>query len=224
MIATVGGSRQLIIWTQQWITALHPATGKVYWRQRLNTSGDFAVPTPVQQGDKLFVGGLMLKLDPKGGKPSILWPNTQAVTARLLSNTSTPVLEGDYLYTAKSSGEFVCLEAGTGREVWKTDKVTGLRRGASVQITPDGATTDGITKGGATKKGGSAFLYNDRGELIRARLVPSGYQELSRTALIEPTFLLFGAKYAWAPPSFANEHLFVRNDRELLCVSLAAKR
>ncbi|HEV8002537.1 MAG TPA: PQQ-binding-like beta-propeller repeat protein [Planctomycetaceae bacterium] len=209
MIATVGDSRQLIIWTQQWITALHPATGKVYWRQRLNTSGDFAVPTPVQQGDKLFVGGLMLKLDQEGGKPAILWPSAEAVTAKLLSNTSTPVLDGDYVYTAKSSGEFVCLEAATGKEVWKTDKVTGLRRGASAQITPNGD---------------SAFVYNDRGELIRARLVASGYQELSRTALIEPTFPFFGAKYAWAPPAFANEHLFVRNDRELLCVSLAATR
>ena len=113
------------------------------------------------------------------------------------------------MYTAKSSGEFACLEVATGKEVWKTDKVTGLRRGASAQITPNGD---------------SAFLYNDRGELIRARLVPSGYQELSRTALIEPTFPLFGGKHAWAPPSFANEHLFVRNDRELLCVSLAANR
>jgi len=209
IIASVGDSRQLIVWTQQWITALHPATGKVVWRQRLNTSGDFAVPTPVQQGDKLLVGGLMLKLDPKGGAPSVLWPTSEPVTARLFSNTSTPVLDGDYVYTAKSTGEFMCLEAATGKEVWKTDKVTALRKGASAQITPNGD---------------SVFVYNDRGELIRVRLSPNGYQELSRTSLIEPTFLWFGAKYAWAPPSFANGHVFVRNDRELLCISLAANR
>jgi outer membrane protein assembly factor BamB len=155
------------------------------------------------------VGGLMLKLNPKGGPPSVLWPTSESVTAKLLSNTSTPVLDGDYVYAAKSSGEFVCLEAATGKEVWTTVKVTGLRRGASAQITPNGD---------------SAFLYNDRGELIRARLSPSGFQELSRTALIEPTSPFFGGKYAWAPPSFANGHLFVRNDRELLCISLAAKR
>jgi outer membrane protein assembly factor BamB len=209
VIVMVGGSRQLIVWTQQWITAFAPTTGKVFWRQRLNTSGDFAVPTPVQKGDNLLVAGLMLKLNPKGGPPSVLWPTSEPVTAKLLSNTSTPVLDGDYVYAAKSSGEFVCLEAATGKEVWRTDKVTGLRRGASAQITPNGD---------------SAFLYNDRGELIRARLSPNGYQELSRTALIEPTSPFFGGKYAWAPPSFANGHLFVRNDRELLCISLAANR
>jgi hypothetical protein len=89
-----------------------------------------------------------------------------------------------------------------------------LRLQAARKSTPNGITTNG----------GSAFLYYDQSELIRAQLVPSGYQELSRAALIAPTFPFFGAKYAWAPPSFANEHVFVRNDRELLCVSLVAKR
>jgi hypothetical protein len=32
-----------------------------------------------------------------------------------------------------------------------------------------------------------------------------------------------GKEKAWAAPAFANRHVFVRNHRELICVSLAAK-
>jgi hypothetical protein len=68
----------------------------------------------------------------------------------------------------------------------------------------------------------SAFLFNDRGELIQARLAPSGYEELSRTKLIEPTWLFGGRKVAWAAPAFAHQSVYARNDLELICVSLAA--
>ena len=73
-----------------------------------------------------------------------------------------------------------------------------------------------------TTHGGEAFLFNDRGELMQARLVPSGYQEISRTKLIEPTWPFAGRRVAWAAPAFAHRNVYARNDRELLCVSLAA--
>ena len=73
-----------------------------------------------------------------------------------------------------------------------------------------------------TTNGDAAFLYTDEGMLIRARLTPAGYEELSRTKLIEPVYPFGGHKLAWAPPAYANRHVFVRNEREILCASLAA--
>jgi outer membrane protein assembly factor BamB len=136
-----------------------------------------------------------------------LWPEGQGVSRRILSDTSTGMLLGDYVYSAKTGGEFVCLKAATGEEIWKTSAVTDLINGASIHVTGNG---------------NSAFLFNNRGELIQARLAPSGYEEISRTKLIEPTSLFGSRKVAWAAPAFAHQNVYARNDQELICVSLAA--
>ncbi|MBI5397439.1 MAG: PQQ-binding-like beta-propeller repeat protein [Verrucomicrobia bacterium] len=208
VIITAGGVRQLVVWTEAAVTSLDPATGRTWWSQRLLASADYVVATPVFHQGLLLISGLMLKLDP--GKPamSVLWPQTRAVSRRVLSNTSTPLFRGDHLYSARSSGELVCIEARTGKQVWTTDKATGLTKGASIHLTPNGD---------------SVLLFTDRGDLIRARLTPQGYKELSRVHLIEPTFLFGGHKAVWAPPAYANQHVFARNDKELVCASLAAE-
>jgi hypothetical protein len=102
----------------------------------------------------------------------------------------------------------VCLEAGTGRQVWQADSVTFPENGSSIHLTVNGD---------------SALLFTDQGTLIRARLSEKGYQELSRTHLLDPTHDFNGHKRAWAPPAYANRHVFARNDRELLCADLTAK-
>jgi hypothetical protein len=87
--------------------------------------------------------------------------------------------------------------------VWETDKVTGLRSGASIHLTPNG---DGV------------FLFTDKGDVIRAQLTAEGYKEVSRTTLLKPV----ATAKAWAAPAYANRQVFVRNDEELICASLAA--
>jgi outer membrane protein assembly factor BamB len=208
IIIQAGGVRQLIVWTLETVTALDPAAGKTLWRQRFNRSSDFPVSTPVLQGNLLLISGLMLKLDPDKSAAAPLWKPSRALPDRILSNTSTALFQGDYFYSAKSSGELVCVRSSTGKQVWQTDKVTALGRGASIHLTPNGQ---------------SVLLFTDRGDLIRAHLAPDGYKEITRTHLLEPTFPLFGRNFAWAPPAFANQQIFARNDKELICASLAVK-
>ena len=68
------------------------------------------------------------------------------------------------------------------------------------------------------------FLFNDRGELILAKLAPAGYTEIGRTKVIEPTSPPGGRRelgaVVWAHAAFANRHMVARNDREVLRVSL----
>lgn len=206
IVVHAGGKRQLIIWTPQAVTALDPATGNTYWRERLNTTQDATVSTPVYHDGNLLIGGLMLKLD--SGKPgaTVLWPKSRATARRILSDTSTALFRDDCIYSARSAGEFVCLEASTGKQVWETDKVTDLKSGASVHL---------------TAIGDSALLYNDRGDLIRAQLTPKGYQEISRARVLEPAVTYSGRKTAWAAPAFANRNIYARTNKELVCASLA---
>jgi hypothetical protein len=67
-------------------------------------------------------------------------------------------------------------------------------------------------------------MFNERGELIVARLTPAGFQEISRAKLIEPTLeqARLRGGVAWSHPAFAYRHVFIRNDEELVCASLAA--
>ena len=205
---TAGGKRQLIVWSNEAISSLDPATGGIYWRERLATSSDYVISTPVFYDNLLLIGGLMLQLDPAKPAASVLWPKTKAVSRRILSNTSTALLQDDCVFSAKSNGQFVCLEAKTGTQLWETDKVTDVKGGASIH---------------PTQNGRSVFLYTERGELILAKLSSQGYREVSRTRLLEPTYPFGGRNVAWSPPAYANRCVFARNDKELICVSLAAR-
>ncbi len=209
LIITAGGRRQLIVWTDESVASLNPTTGEVFWREAMITSNNDAIPTPVVQSNRLLIGGLMLELNDSQPTAKVIWPESRAAAKRILSNTSTALLQGDHVYSAKSSGEFVCLEAATGKQVWGTTNVTELKPGASIHLTPNGD---------------SVFLFTDQGNLILARLTPQGYQEISRVHLLEPTSILFAGKFAWVPPVFANRCIFARNDEELVCASLAARR
>src|SRR2546427_1600542 len=204
IVINAGGVRQLIVWTQQSVSSLNPANGKLYWREATSTGGSpgtAGVSTPVFQNGYLLVSGWMFQLekDRPGGKT--LWPEGKGVSRRILSDTSTGLLLGDYVYSAKAGGDFLCLKAATGEEIWKTSAVTDLINGASIH---------------ETMHGDSAFLFNDRGELIQARLAPGGYEEISRTKLIEPTSPFGSRKVAWAAPAFAHHNVYARNDQELI--------
>ena len=104
------------------MTSLDPATGKTYWRQRLTTNGEYAVSTPVFYKDRLLIGGLMFQLDPDKPAAKVLWPASATPARRILSHTSTALFQGDHVFSAKSSGELVCLEANTGEQVWEVEQ------------------------------------------------------------------------------------------------------
>lgn len=64
------------------------------------------------------------------------------------------------------------------------------------------------------------FLFNEKGELIIARITPNGYDEVDRAKLIEPTNNAFGRQVVWCAPAYAGKRLYVRNDAECICVDL----
>ena len=208
IVISAGGKRQLIVWTPKSVAALDPMTGRVWWREKLDTPEQYVVATPMYHDGLLLVSGLMLRLDPNQPSPKVLWPNTDAPLARILSHTCIPMIQGEHVFGGKLSGRLVCLEARTGRQIWETDKVTGLKNGATMHLTANGD---------------SVLLFTDQGNLIRARLSAAGYHELSRVQLVEPTFLFGDRKIVWSVPAFADRQVFARNDKELICASLAAK-
>jgi len=210
MIIKAGGRRQLVVWTMQSVSSLDPATGQLFWREGFSAGNSSAVATPVFSNNRLLVSGLMLKLDEHKPSVSVLWPESRAATRRILSGTSTPLLLGNHVYSLNPAGNLVCLEAEAGRQIWETDRVTRQKTGRSACMH-------------MTVNGSSVFIYNELGELILAHLSPRGYAEICRTTLVEPTYPFGGRKLTWAAPSFANRHVYARNDKELICADLGER-
>jgi len=74
------------------------------------------------------------------------------------------------------------------------------------------------------QQGDITWMFNEHGELIISKLSPDGFEEISRARLIEPTTGQLnrrGTGVTWTHPAFAGRHVFVRNDRELVCADLS---
>ncbi len=67
------------------------------------------------------------------------------------------------------------------------------------------------------------FLFNEKGDLIIARLTPKGYEEISRAHVIEPANRDTGRQVVWSHPAFANRRIYARNDQEIICLDLVQK-
>src|SRR4029450_3010968 len=222
VLITAAGTRQLSLWHPVALSSLDPATGRVYWEQPFKIDYGMTVPTAVQSGARLLVscfynGSLMLSLDVNRPAARVLWKgksDSEIQTDGLHSVICTPVIQGDYVYGLCSYGELRCLNANTGERVWQTQAVT-VEKARWAQ-------------GHIVRHGDRFFINNDRGDLIIARLSPTGYQEIGRTALIKPTSnpgnrRALGA-VNWSHPAYANRRIYARNDEEIVCASLAQVR
>jgi outer membrane protein assembly factor BamB len=228
MIYTAGGTRQLLIWHPESCNGLDPQTGKLYWTYDFPVGANMTIPTPRLVGDKLFLtcfysGCRLLQLT-GGASPSAkeVWrsrgrgerPNQ---TDKLHAVMCTPFIRGEYIYGVCSYGELRCLDLKDGKRLWSTLKATGAdpnpERWANAFLVP---------------QGDRFFVFNEKGDLIIAKLSPKGYEEIDRAHLLDPTGQLGGGftaarKVVWSHPAFAGKAVFARNDKEIVCVSLAAE-
>ena len=218
IIIEQAGQRVLICWTAENVRALDPASGKPYWKSPFPQKTVINVATPIVQADRLFVssfygGSLMLKLREDELAVDEVWRRqgkNERVTDALHAMISTPCFQGDYVYGVDSYGELRCLDAANGNRIWGDLTAVPKARWATIHI---------------VRNDGRIWMFNERGELLICTLSPEGFHEISRARLIEPTTdqLQMRGGVCWSHPGFAYKHIFARNDRELVCASLAAE-
>jgi outer membrane protein assembly factor BamB len=226
MIYTAGGKRQLIIWHPEAVNGLDPETGKLYWSQPFNVRANLTVSTPRLAGDKLFVtcfyNGCRLYELTGGDRPAAkeLYRGRGRgerpdQTDKLQAIMCTPFLEDGYIYGVCSYGQLRCLSLADGKRIW-------------ANLTATGAGREPVRWANAflVAQGERFFLFNEKGDLIIARLSPKGYEEVDRAHLLDPTGQLGGGftsarKVVWSHPAFANKSVYARNDWEIVCASLA---
>jgi outer membrane protein assembly factor BamB len=213
-----GGQPVLICWTGDSVAGLEATSGNVLWRHVWKPRNmPIGIATPVVEKDRVFFtsfydGSLMLRLAADKPEAKVEWQlvgSSERNTDALHSIISTPVFDGDYVYGVDSYGELRGLDAGDGKRLWEDRTATPESRWSTIHF---------------VKNGNRYFLFNERGELLIARLSPQGFEEISRAKLLEPTTeqLRQRGGVCWSHPAFANKCIFQRNDKELVCASLAA--
>lgn len=212
-IIEAGGQRQLLIWHPEALSSLNPESGKEFWSVPLKPMYGMSIMAPRKFGDLLYAGGIgevsvLLKLAKDKPAAEVVWRGDNQ--SSVYSVCSTPLVDDDgTMYGVCQRGQLRGIEFATGKRLWETLRPTTGERA--------------LSSGTAflVKNGDRHFLFSETGDLIIAHLSPKGYEELSRCHLLEPTADAFGRPVVWSHPAFAEKCIFVRNDKEIVCASLA---
>ena len=215
------GKRLLIIWHPESANALDPQTGEVIWTVDWPLRSGLSIPLPQPvEGGRLFFscfynGSMMLQMKDDNSTPEILWRTERASersdrTTHLNGIMATPVIDSGHIYGPCSYGEFRCLEADSGKRLWESLKPIDLERPVrwgNVFI---------------TKHEDRYFMFTEKGDLVIAKLSPKGYEEIDRAHVIKPDLIdLRQRDVVWSHPAYSGKCCFIRNDSEIICLSLA---
>jgi outer membrane protein assembly factor BamB len=208
-----GGKRQLVLLRPDAVTSLDPETGHEYWSAPYSSDANLVAMSPVLWHDYLFVGGyqsksMLLKLAADGSSAEVVWTgDTQRGISPIIVQ---PMDEGNILYGFDHNGRLYAMNIESGERLWNTTEPVGKRP---------------VNSGTAflIRQADRYWLFSENGDLILARLTPEKYEELGRAHILEPTNDAFGRPVVWCPPAFADGKMFVRNDKECVCVSLKAE-
>jgi len=219
IVVDQAGRRVLVCWTGDRITGLDPAGGSLYWEIPAPwEKWPIAIATPVLHGELLLFseahqGTRLLRLSHERPTVEQLWHCRKGDSidgAALHCLISTPFVDGQHIYGADGRGLLRCLRLETGEQVWQDSSAVPEDNWATIHLVRNGERT---------------WMFNERGELIIARLTPERFEEISRAKLIEPTLeqLRRRGGVTWSHPAFAYRHVFARNDQELVCADLSAR-
>ena len=209
-----GTHRQLIIWHADAVNGLDPETGNVYWTVPTKARFGMSIAVPRVLDNRMYLMaykgyGAMIRLDPANRAAELAW---QADTRNgVAGSMNTPFLFDGHIYADGESGRYTCAAIDTGDRKWTSyEPSTGKRPALFANVF-------------TVRHEDRFFLANDQGDLIIANLSPDGYEEVSRAHVIEPTHEVFGRTVVWSHPAFANRSVYLRNDEEIVCISLATE-
>ena len=212
---TIGGIRQLIVFTGAQLVSVSPENGSLYWKYPWQTQHDVNAATPVFiPPDKIFIssgygkGAAVVRVrvmappetsaGKNGGEESHenhaeikveeIWKNQE-----MKNHFATSVLHGEYLY-GFDNAILKCMDANTGAEMWKTR---------------------GFGKGTLMLADEHLIILGDRGKLALAEATPSAYYEVGSSEVL--------SGLCWTVPTLADGRLYARNEKEMVCLDMAGQ-
>ncbi len=214
---TIAGEQQLIIFYPRAIAGMNPATGEELWSVPIEPSYGMSIAQPLLADDRLFISGynasVCFGLPSPGKEPEIFWAGKPKTS--ISSSNVSPIYDGELIYGVDANDSaLVAVDPASGQRLWQTKTPTvgeGSRgRHGTVFLVRQGETD-------------RYWLFSEKGDLILAKLGRAGYEELGRQNILSTTSGAFGRTVVWSHPAFADRAVFARNDKEIVCVDLAAK-
>lgn len=206
--------KQVIIWTPEHVHGVEVTTGKPLWKVPYKVTYGVSIAPPVFHDGIVFVtgyweGAKAIKLGEKPTDAEVVW--TEAKTLRGLM--AQPLYRDKHIYSIDRGFGLTCFELATGKKLWDDDnQLTPKARNPHASI---------VWLNNADR----VLALAATGELVLARLSPKGYEEESRTKVLNGR--------VWGHPAFAGRFLFAKTDggeawqnagpHELVCVELVEK-
>ena len=214
-LITHAGTEQLLIWDPLRLNSLDPQTGRKLWSIPLQPNYGMAIMGPQKLGSYLYASAIgnvsaLMQLDDEKPGAEVLWRGKPRTS--VYCSNSTPMLDDGVIYGCDvDSGYLIAADMKDGSRLWQTREPTNGSERRSRHATAF-----------LVKHEDRYFLFNELGDLILANLSRDGYEELGRFHVLQPTNEAFGRKVVWSHPAFAKQAMFARNDKEVVCVDLAA--
>jgi hypothetical protein len=202
----VGGREQIVAYTGNSALGIAPDTGTLLWRYPYETNYECNIATPLAIDGQVFLssgenhGSVLLALSAQGDRfePKEVW-SSFGPSSVLRAEWQTPILLDGILYGMDNVGgagpitHLTAIAADTGERKWQQ-----VRFGKGNFIAADG----------------KLFLSTMKGELVVVRATPEKYDELGRATILGSTR---------QAPALANGRLYLRDDREIVCVDVRRK-
>ncbi|MGL6094820.1 MAG: PQQ-binding-like beta-propeller repeat protein [Fimbriiglobus sp.] len=195
-----GEATNLVFLTGSHLRAVS-ASGKDLWAVPFQDKLNESSTTPVKFGDTIVASSVTagsLTVKPGTAIPETVWKD-----GKLSCYFSTPVVVGKHLYMVTAAGSFAspavhlkCVEAATGKVLWTRENV-GKYHAALLRTGDD-----------------KLLMLDDRGGLALLQPDPTAFRELATAKVCGPT---------WAHPALADGRLYLRDDKHLIALELAAK-
>ncbi len=218
---TLNGRPRIVALLENSLAIIDRANGRLLWEDEFSAGYDEHSAAPLYREPFLMIAGpfrsgakcyRLVETDVDDAAPrdanavSPLKPTVAWEALKFSNDIASSVLVDGYVYgfdlkdaqsrlNRPSRGEFRCLDFETGKIVWSTDKV-----GHANIIVADG----------------KLILFNDKGEVILARVNPERYEELARTTV-------FQDEISWSAAALCHGRLFLRTQTRAVCLYLGAE-
>lgn len=192
------GNKQYLVFTGTAITGISPGDGTLLWQHPWKTKYDVNAASPVQVDHDLvwiasgYRSGCAL-LRVRGDQVEEVWKDQ-----KISPHWSSAALIDGHLYTTTPPGYLVCVEAATGKEMWRSK-----------------GTARGFEHGGLIAVDGTLIVIEgNTGNVVQVEVSTEAYHELGRINPLE-------SSRCWVAPVVAHGKLLVRSPEELVCLDLS---
>jgi outer membrane protein assembly factor BamB len=188
ILATLGGTRQVITITKGKVVGLDVASGALLWERPFVSTNATNAITPVLYDQTIIVSG-------NGGPTTaftVAKQGTQWTTMTVWENADSPlrfsngVITSDAFLsmTTRNSGQYIAVDAKTGKTLWTSE---GRQ-----------ATNTSLQKAGTL-----VFSLEDDGELVVLRSSRTDFEPVKRYKLAEAA--------TWTQPVISGNRLFIKD-------------